>query len=679
MWGIDEGLPQNSVLAIVQTPDGFLWFGTYGGLARFDGVKVNVYNRSNTTAMLSDRILCLLVDREGTLWIGTENGGVMTFRDGVFSVFTKNNGLADNAVSTIVEDSSGRIWFSHEKNTLSKYENGTFTTYSFDDSVSSNYYIAVSDKGNLLYISNQKMFSYESGAFHYSPSPFIHADLNISNKPVWDRRGNCWITTSRGLYKFPSGDMRKPYKEEGAFTSKYFYSMLVDSKNNLWVATKKDFCRYDSASSTSFSDIDIMLRNKIIVLFEDREENLWLGTNTGGLIRLRKIPFTVFSVHKSGAVNNITSITQLKNGAITYGLNCSGFGVIINDTINAVHSLRDEINNCVWSLFESSQGIFWMGTWGGGLYQCRLNERSALVSIAKETHIPSVTVIAIYEDRKKTMWFGTYNDGLFQLRNDSVARYSIANGLCDNDVRTILEDRHGDLWIGTSNGLSKFSEHKFTTYTTSNGLSINAIRTLYEDADGVLWIGTYGGGLNRFENGKFFSITTKEGLFDNLVSHILEDDSGYFWMGCNRGIFRVAKQELNDIAHGKRTTVSSVAFGKDHGLLNVETNGGFQPNALKTSDGRLWFPTVEGVACIHPEDVKLNTTIIPVVIEKIYVDQQEIAISQSLSIGPEQHTIVITYTAPSFIESKKVQFKYQLIGYDEQWIDAATRREAYYT
>ena len=177
--------------------------------------------------------------------------------------------------------------------------------------------------------------------------------------------------------------------------------MLVDSKNNLCVATKKDFCRYDSASSKSFSDIDIMLRNKIIVLFEDREENLWLGTNTGGLIRLRKIPFTVFSVHKSGAVNNITSITQLKNGAITYGLNCSGFGVIINDTINAVHSLRDEINNCVWSLFESSQGIFWMGTWGGGLYQCRLNERSALVSIAKETHIPSVTVIAIYEDRKK--------------------------------------------------------------------------------------------------------------------------------------------------------------------------------------------------------------------------------------------------------------------------------------
>lgn len=680
MWGIDEGLPQNSVRAIVQTRDGFLWLGTYGGLARFDGVKFKVYNRGNTKAMLSDRILFLHEDTQGKLWIGTEGGGVMILQGDTFSVFTTKDGLADNSVSAIEQDSGGRIWFSHDNNTVSKYEHGTFNVFSFQDSVKTIYHLTISPEGKLLYVTSEKMLSYENGKFRFYQLLFPEKNLRLSFRPLWDKKGNCWVATSEAIYRFQNNNGALSSQRINVPIQSSFLSMLVDSKNNLWISTEKYFCRYDSASVTSFSHLDVISRNRLITLFEDKEKNLWFGTHTEGLIRFREKPFTVFAMDTAGAVNNVTSITSLSNGSVAYGLNCGGFGIISNGKIRSVIRFNTlDQNECTWSLFENSQKQIWNGTWGGGLLQCELNERYELVRSVKNNFVTSDVILSIYEDRQKAMWIGTQDKGLFRLKNGSVTHYTVADGLSNNEVRAILETQNGEMWIGTGSGLNKLSAGKFTVFTTNDGLSNNSIRTMYEDTSGVLWLGTYGGGLSRFENGTFTSFTTKEGLFDNLVSHILEDDFGFLWMGCNRGIFRVAKQELNEVAAGKRTTVSCISFGKDHGLVNVETNGGFQPNALKTPDGRLWFPTVAGVACVNPAEIKLNTTIIPVVIEKISVDQKEIPFHHSLSVGPEQHTIIISYTAPSFIEPKNVRFKYKLSGYDKEWIDAETRREAYYT
>ncbi|TAK65400.1 MAG: hypothetical protein EPO24_02590 [Bacteroidetes bacterium] len=679
-WGIDEGLPQNSVVAIMQTRDGFLWLGTYGGLARFDGVKFKVYNRSNTPAMLSDRVLCLLEDKKGTLWIGTEDGGVMTFREGMFSVFTTKDGIANNSVPDLVQDSSGSIWLSHDNNTITRYNNGMFTIYSFQDSVPTKYYLSISPEGYLLYVSLDNILSYKKNTFH-SEQPLVFQDykLALNCSPVWDKQGYCWVATTEGLFKFQGNAVVKRYKLEDGLTSYSIRMTLLDSEDNLWIATDGDLLRFDGEFFTSFSSQDIISRNRIVSMFQDKEENLWLGTHTEGLICIQKTLFSVFTVREAGAINNITSISKLHDGSIVYGVNCGGFNIINSSNTIEQHRFPYMFNECVWSALEDSKRTLWLGTWGGGLYTCNLNEIGEPIRLAQEPRIHAAAVLSVVEDRNKTLWFGTHDDGLFHLSNDSVTHYSTANGLASNDVRAIVERRNGEFWIGTSNGLNKFSEGKFTAYTMNNGLSANSIRALYEDTSGVLWIGTYGRGLARFERGKFISFTTNEGMFDNLVSHILEDDYGFFWMGCNRGIFRVAKQELNDVAAGKRTTVSSISFGKDHGLHNVETNGGFQPNALKSSDGRLWFPTVAGVACINPADVRLNTTVLPVTIEKITVDQKEIPFSPALSVGPEQHIIVITYTAPSFIEPKNVRFRYMLSGYDKTWIDAETRREAYYT
>jgi signal transduction histidine kinase len=189
----------------------------------------------------------------------------------------------------------------------------------------------------------------------------------------------------------------------------------------------------------------------------------------------------------------------------------------------------------------------------------------------------------------------------------------------------------------------------------------------------------YDAGISRFEAGKFTRFTTKEGLFDNGAFQIFEDARGYFWVGCNRGIYRVAKKELNDFAEGRSKRVTSVPYGKGDGMLNAECNGGGQPAGLEARDGKLWFPTQQGVVVVEPEAMAFNTRPPPVVIEEFVVGREAVAFRDGVNIGPGQESFEIHYAGLSFIRPEQVRFRYKLEGLDADWVDADTRRVAYYT
>lgn len=218
-----------------------------------------------------------------------------------------------------------------------------------------------------------------------------------------------------------------------------------------------------------------------------------------------------------------------------------------------------------------------------------------------------IPIPAIFEDKDGAIWIGAATDsakaGLYRFANGQQTLYRTTEGLVDNNVRRIMQDSHGALWIGTYGGLSVFKDGKFTNYTTENGLTHNYVREIYEASDRAIWLGTYGGGLLRLKDGKFVAITTRDGLFDNIVSRILEDDRGNFWMSCNRGIFRVSHKELDDFADGKIASVNSVNYGVADGMKSSECNGGFQPAGWKARDGTLWFPTQKGVAAVDPSQI----------------------------------------------------------------------------
>jgi hypothetical protein len=248
-----------------------------------------------------------------------------------------------------------------------------------------------------------------------------------------------------------------------------------------------------------------------------------------------------------------------------------------------------------------------------------------------------------------------------------------------NFVTVLAEDRTGNLWIGGMGGLSRYDGHRFSAFTVSDGLPSASVRALYFDSDNVLWIGTYDGGLGRFDGVHFARITTRNGLFSNGVFQILEDANGYLWMSSNQGIYRARKQDLNDFVAGRLSGIHSIAYGKREGMLNEECNGGHWPAGVRARDGKLWFPTENGVAVVDPLRVPVDTAPPSVNIESLSSDLAPIPLTSAVKLNPRQRSFEIQYTALSFISPERIRFRYKLAGVDSDWANAGARRAAYYS
>jgi signal transduction histidine kinase len=328
----------------------------------------------------------------------------------------------------------------------------------------------------------------------------------------------------------------------------------------------------------------------------------------------------------------------------------------------------------VTAIAEERTGRLWLGNWEGAFYLENGNRKNLLSDFIEHT-----TVVDIYEQKDGTLWFATGN-GLFRWQNNQMRNLTMADGLVSDNVKVIHESPDGTFWFGTYGGLSRFKDGVFTSFTTDDGLSSNQVRSLYEDADGVLWIGSYDGGLTRLKDGKFTRYTSNDGLFNDGVFQILEDERGNFWINSNRGIYRVSKQQLNDFADGKTSRLQSIAYGKADGLLETEGNGGQQPAGIKARDGKLWFPTQGGVAVIDPEKIITNPIAPPVLIESIALNGASGSVPNgALEISPDVENIQINYTGLSFVKPEQVRFRYRMDGLDSDWVEAGTRRAAYYS
>jgi signal transduction histidine kinase len=288
-------------------------------------------------------------------------------------------------------------------------------------------------------------------------------------------------------------------------------------------------------------------------------------------------------------------------------------------------------------------------------------------------------VNVISQDRNGDIWFGG-RGGIGRHHGEQTKFFVEADGLPGSEVTSFLQTSSGVIWVGTTTGLAQLVDDRFVPLTWQQGRFRPFVRSLYEDRDGALWIGTYDSGLFRFKNNQIANINGAKGLFSDGVFCILEDDDGWFWMNSNQGIFRVKRDELNKCADGQLASVNSVSYGPDDGLLNVEGNGGRQPAGLKASDGKLWFPTAGGVAVIDSRESTRNSGALPVLIEDVSVDQNEVEPQRGvITVQPGQSTIDIAYTALSFVGSDRVRFRYRLEGLDANWTEAGSRRVAYFS
>jgi ligand-binding sensor domain-containing protein/signal transduction histidine kinase len=661
-WTTETGLPQNSVTAIVQTRDGYLWVGTFGGLVRFDGHAFTVFDPGNSPGLASARIVSLYEDRQQVLWIGTE-AGLTRLERGRFTSYDAADGLTAGAVWATLRDRRGRLWVGTESG-LSRFDGRAFTTMSVAGAHSPTLGLAESPDGHDVWAATwDGVARFRDGE---TAAEFLRAPgvSTVTRCLLFDRAGRLWVGSDSGLSAWDGTRLTGvPADTPGGVST-----LSQDRDGNLWVGTQEGGLRRWREGTVS-REIPLRLSNpKVRAVLADAEDNVWVGTEVDGLHRLKRRQ--VFSyVNPDAKFQSIGPIVGDGGNGLWIGGTCGSLIHFDGVTFRTYHHPKLE---CIWALHRDAAGLLWIGaTTTGGVTRF---DGTSFTRFAGGAGLHDDVVLGIAGDHDGALWVGT-SRGVSRWDGRRVTHYGRAEGLT-HDVKVIVRDRRGGLWVGGLGGLSRFEQGRFTRYTAAQGLSHDHVRAIYEDADGVLWIGTYGGGLNRLKDGRFTTIGIKEGLPDAAVSRIIEDARGNLWMSGNKGVYRVARSQLNDFADGRIAYVTAVSYGTADGMVIDETNGG-QPAGWQTPDGKLWFPTIKGLVGIDPVAEAASPP--PVVVERAVVGGRAIDPRDLAPLGPGAVDAEFHYTAIDLGAAEKTRFRYRLEGNDGHWTDAGPRRVAYYT
>ena len=638
-WNTEEGLPQSSVISVIQTKDGYLWLGTLNGLVRFDGIRFTVFDENNTPGLNSDRIVFLLEDSHTNLWVGTDTSEVSLIKNGSVTNFEIGSSGHANRLLYAFEDSKGIIWFYAADGRTSRYQNGKMETepsmVSLELVLRASRTLLPGKSGGFWLMQNgrvQKRFENQTQR-DLGPSPWGAATVTSACE---DRDGNLVVgTLGAGIFWYDAGGKYYHISKEQGLSSAFVLSLCMD-----------------------------------------RAGNLWAGTDGGGLNRIKRNNFnTPDELHPFTA----QSISEDEHAGLWAAFNAHGVSCWIT---NSVQDFGVGFGSNAWSVLVDDKQQVWAGTRDEGLFQFQ----AGFFQRATGAEVLGRQIFALFEDHKGQLWAGTQN-GLALWNGHDWKIYTTGDGLLENSVRAIAEDPDGNLWVGTENrGLNFFKDGKFISYqATTNGLPGNDISCLYVDKEGALWVGTFGHGLARFQNGKWTRYSTDNGLASNSISYILEDADGNLWIGSNAGLMRIPKKSLDDSDDRKINSIFCRTYGEADGLPTRECSIGSQPAAIRARDGKIWFPTVKGLVSVNPAELKPNLQSPQILIESVRIDGQEqktncldSAWSQSVVIPPGREQLEIDYTALNFSEPELVRFKYWLEGHETTWTDAGNGRVARY-
>jgi len=685
VWQAADGLPQNAVQAIAQTPDGYLWLATQEGLVRFDGVRLRVFDRKSTQQITNNDIRALCVTKDGSLWIGTFLGDLIQWKNGKFTSYTTGQELGGYGVSAIHEDAAGNLWIGTRGGGLFLLRNGKFTAYTVKNGLVNNSLSSIAEDraGNLWIGTDGGLSRFHAGKFvNYTTAQGLSSNKILD--VYEDQEGILWIGTSgSGLDRFQDNKITK-YTVQNGLPSDSVTAIFEEHAGELWIGTLGGVSRFQNGNFENYTAKDGLSDNSVDAIYEDAEGSLWIGTSNGGLNQLKKGRFITHGTSEGLSDPVIWTVTQDRSGNIWAGTDGGGLDRFADGKFTTYTTKQGLSGNIIGALYPGEDGSLWVST-NKGLDQMKDGKITSYsvkdgLPVKTETSglAPNVLIKAIAEDSNGVLWFGTDGAGLCKFKDGKFTTYTVKDGLPSNIVLWLTTRRDGGLWIGTARGLSKFVNGVFTNYNTKDGLVSDTIMTMYEDPQDVLWIGTESG-LSRLKDGKFTTYTSRDGLFDDLAFQILEDDEGNLWLTCNKGIYRVSKKELNEFADGTIHSVTSVSYGMADGMKSQECDGGVQPAGWKSRDGNLWFPTIKGVVMVDPNHLRINDLIPPVHIEKLIAGRVSISRPEDIRLPPGPGSLELHYTAVSFLDPQKIQFRYKLEGFDKEWVDAGTRRIAYYT
>jgi ligand-binding sensor domain-containing protein/signal transduction histidine kinase len=682
-WDTDDGLPQNSVTAITQTRDGYLWFGTLNGLVRFDGIRFTILDESNTPELHSSRIVTLFEDSQGRLWIGTETGGIAQLHHGNLTSTGIGQYAFESRLAAAAESPDGAVWLYTADGQVWRYASERFTSFLFAAGQAGSSRSLIAEPSGPLWIGTQTRLAalsptLTSGSLELPVEqevPLGHLDQLLASRRhghwrLADGRIQQWIdnTLHRDFGPYPWGDA--PVS-----------AACEDRDGNLVVGTRgQGVFWFDSHGAATILSTRAGLSHDIVLsVASDHENNLWVGTQGGGLNRVKRQMFAVLEASRGYSVQ---STAEDPNGALWIAFQGQGVAHYHDGVTRFFGPPQGLTHLHVGSVFVDRQHQVWAGTLGAGLFQLH----GTRFQPAPGTERLHPTIFAIHEDQHGHLWVGT-EGGLAQLKDQAWKVYTTEDGLSADVIRAIAEDPAGPLWIGTvGGGLNRLAHGQFTSFHKQDGLPSEDVSALYLDSDGVLWIGTFGSGLARLEAGQWTHYTTRDGLLSNSIGPIIEDDAQHLWISSTAGLMRIPKLALNQFARGQSSFLPCRVYGRPEGLPTRECTLGFQPGATRTADGRLWFPTVKGLVSVHPEQLRFNPHPPPVVIQSVLIDGEPVETNplvpirdRPITLPAQRERLEIHFAGLNLGAPDRARFLYRLDGHERDWIEAGSTRSARYS
>jgi ligand-binding sensor domain-containing protein/signal transduction histidine kinase len=696
-WQKPQGLPQSPVRALLQTRAGYLWIGNDEGLARFDGLRFVIPGVQE--GMKAGPVSALLEDRHGALWFGGGSGGLNCWRNGQLTTLTTAEGLPADSITALAEDAGGRIWVGTEEG-LVVCQDGRLTPLNAAAPFKGQRITALlKDRQGRMWVGvkDAGVFQFEGDRFVPLTGEALEEPLKDPHCLLVDQGGRVWIGAGQNSVLCLDSNRWHRYRIPRLLAKAQVSSLAEEPDGTVWAGSPGGgLLQIKDGKTVGLPASSDLAGSLIESLLTDREGRLWVGTDAG-LNRLRRKSLFTLSQSQGLGLGAAQCMAEVRPGVVwvakpndgLYRWDGKSFSRLSAAGLSP-HDLQ------VTALLVTRDGFCWVATANSLLlYKDPIAAADELIAIQSA----KPNIISLAEDDRGALWAGTRDGKLWQLRAGQWLGQT--NWAQTNAITALVPDPEGTMWVGTEgNGLYRFRNGTSRHIDRSAGLSSDAIRTLYLDAEGTLWIGTADKGLSRWRDGRAANFTAQEGLPDAAISQVLEDDAGRLWLGSSGGIVCVSKRQLDELAAGKRSAVYPQLLGRAEGMLSEECTGGFCPAGLRTRSGLLWFSTAKGVALVDPR-VQPTTLLMPnTVLEEVLVDGVPHSLLQDspppgprsngpleygvsplarLRIGPGKHWVEFRYTGLSFDAPASIRFRYRLEGLDADWVDAGTRRSAYYS